>query len=116
MLALTQTEKLDDELNRADLALSPLEIKVNREAVEGTVHHIGAKDVESVEVALVDANGNVQSRQTWGKLPAPSDLSPSRLTFRLSGLPRGAKGWKVVVDPQNKVEEIFEGNNAVEVR
>ena len=129
VLELKQTEKLDDELNRADLALSPMEIKVQAltpdlspktsgegNVVEGIVHNIGAKDVESVEVALVDANDQVQSRQTLGRLPAPSDLSPSRLTFRLSGLPRGAKGWKVVVDPQNKVEEIFEGNNAVEVR
>jgi hypothetical protein len=116
VLELKQVEKLDDELTRADLALSSLEVKVNSDAVEGIVHNIGAKDVESVEVALVDANGNVPSRQTVGKLPAPSDLSPSRLSFRLSGLPRGAKGWKVVVDPQNKVAEIFEGNNAVEVR
>lgn len=116
VLELKQTEKLDDELNRADLALSPMEIKVRGNAVEGIVHNIGAKDVESVEVALVDANGNVQSRQTLGRLPAPSDLSPVRLAFRLSGLLRGAKGWKVVVDPQNKVPEIFEGNNAVEVR
>jgi hypothetical protein len=47
---------------------------------------------------------------------AALDLSPRRVSFRLSGLPPGAKGWEVVVDPRDKGSEVFERNNSVVVR
>jgi len=115
VVELRQTRRLDDEWLRADLALSPREIRVEGGVVRGTVHNIGSKPVGSFEVALVDDRGAVRSRKALGPLDAPLDLVPRRLAFELDGLPQGAKGWAVVVDPESKVPEIFRGNNRVEL-
>ena len=42
-------------------------------------------------------------------------LVPRRIEFRLEGLPEDASGWAVVLDPDDEVEEIYEGNNRVDV-
>jgi hypothetical protein len=111
VLGLTQTEKGDDLRLRADLALSPRELKVGGGTVRGIAHNIGSRDVESFEVALVDEKGAVRARKTLGRLEAPLDLTPRRMEFALEGLPADAKGWTLVLDPDERIPEIYEGNN-----
>jgi hypothetical protein len=114
-LELKQTKALGEIYDRADLALSPLETKVEGGKVKGVVHNIGVKDAEEVEVALVDASGKVVTRKSLGKLAAPMDLESKTVAFELEGVPADAKGWAVVLDPDKKVAEIFKGNNRVEI-
>ncbi|MCW8131283.1 MAG: hypothetical protein KIS92_13120 [Planctomycetota bacterium] len=116
VLELTQTKALDDLYARADLALSPLETKVEGGAAKGIVHNIGVKDAEEVVVALVNDQGKEVARVKLGKLAAPLDLTPKTLPFELKGVPDGAKGWSVVVDPDAALPEIYEGNNRVELK
>jgi hypothetical protein len=115
VLELTMMERLDDERARADLALSPLDTKRVGAAVESVAHNIGAKDVAQVTVALVDANGKVVQTKDLGALEAPTDLVPKRVPFRFDELPADAIGWSVVVDPDDKLPEIYEGNNVVKL-
>jgi hypothetical protein len=72
VLELRQTERLDDELARADLALSPLQIEVHGNTVTGMAHNIGAADAPC-EVALVRPDGKVVARQSLGILRAPEE-------------------------------------------
>ena len=111
VVELKQTERLDDERLRADLALSSREIRVEGADVRGVAHNIGSRRVEAFEAALVDGEGKVRVRKALGPLDAPLDLVPRRLDFVLDGLPPDAKGWSVVLDPEGRVPEIFEGNN-----
>ncbi|MBI3828477.1 MAG: hypothetical protein HY291_03115 [Planctomycetes bacterium] len=114
VLELKRTKALDEIYDRADLALSRLETKVEGGKVRGVVHNIGVKDVDEVEIALVDAAGKVVARKNLGKLAAPLDLEPKTVAFELEGVPSDAKGWAVVADPDKKLAEIFRGNNRVD--
>jgi hypothetical protein len=53
----------------------------------------------------------VRAKQTLGPLAAPLDLQPKRLPFRFEAIGNNLEGWRVVVDPDNQVPEIYEGNN-----
>ena len=62
-------------------------------------------------VALVDPNGKVVKKKSLGKLAAPLDLVRKPVAFELSGVPENPKGWSVVLDPEDLIPEIYEGNN-----
>jgi hypothetical protein len=115
VLELVREKPLEDIRLRADLALSPLELKVDGGAVTAVAHNIGSAAADEVEVALVDPAGKVRDRKKLGPLAAPTDLAPKRVEFRLQGVPRDPAGWAVVIDPDGRVSEIFEGNNRVEL-
>jgi hypothetical protein len=105
----------DDERLRADLAVSPLEVRLEDGQVHCVAHNIGSRDVASFDAALVDDKGAVRHRKTLGPLKAPLELEPQRLDFALPAPPEGAKGWSVVLDPEGKIEEIYKGNNRAAV-
>jgi hypothetical protein len=112
VLELQQVEKLDDELLRADLALSPSQTRIEGDTVIGVAHNIGAA-AAACEVALIDPQGKVMARQNLGEIAAPLDLTPQRREFRVKGLPADARGWKIALDVDGQVAEIYEGNNAI---
>jgi hypothetical protein len=106
--------RVGDALARADLALSASEIKIEGDAVTGVAHNIGAA-AANCEVALIDPNGKVVARQALGEVAAPLDLTPQRKPFRLSGVRANTSGWKVALDVEGKIAEIYEGNNSVDL-
>ncbi|MBA3708174.1 MAG: hypothetical protein H0W83_05070 [Planctomycetes bacterium] len=112
VLELKLVEKLDDIYARADLALSSLDARVAGGKVVGVVHNIGNKAAEAV-VALVDPSGAVAARVSLGVIEPPLDLAPRTRAFELSGVPAQAEGWSVVVDPDQGVPELYEGNNRI---
>lgn len=113
VVEITQQALLDPLDARADLALSPREIRVTGRTVTGVAHNIGSADAAGAVVAVLDAAGAVIARQPLGRIGAPLDLVPKRAPFTLQ-LPHAAgKGWKVVLDPEGIVPEIYEGNNSV---
>jgi len=112
VVELTLVEPLDDLTLRPDLALSPLDTQVETERVRGVVHNVGSAPA-SCTVAVADADGAILARRKLGELRAPLDLEPRRLSFELD-LPAGDHAnWSVVVDPDNAVAELYEGNNQV---
>jgi len=115
VVELRQTKRLEPEWERADLALSPREIRVEGGTVHGVAHNLGSRAVASFDVALVDAGGKIRARKTLGPLDAPLDLVPRSCPFALDGLPPRPVGWRVVLDPEGKVPEISEGNNGAAV-
>jgi hypothetical protein len=48
-----------------------------------------------------------------GRLAAPLDLTPKKIDFTITLPQKAEKGWKIVLDPEHQVPEIYEGNNAV---
>jgi len=111
VIALTRERRLDDERLRADLALSAGEVRIEGRTVRAVAHNIGSRAVASFDAALVDAAGKVHVRKTLGPLAAPLDLVPKRLGFAIGPLPAGAKGLSLVLDPDDRVPEIYEPNN-----
>ena len=114
VVELTLIEPLDDLTRRPDLALSPLDIQIESGQVRGKVHNIGGAPAICV-LALVDAAGSVQDRLELGQLEAPLDLMPRRLPFEFELPGEDANGWSLIADPGGEVDELFEGNNRVEL-
>ncbi|OGV61661.1 MAG: hypothetical protein A3K19_15270 [Lentisphaerae bacterium RIFOXYB12_FULL_65_16] len=115
VLELQQEQKLDDELLRPDLALSPLDVKVTDGGVEGVAHNIGAAAAPSCEVALLDPSGRVVARQALGPIEAPLDLLPRRQPFSFAGVRPQGDGWRLVLNPSREFSELFDGNNTVAI-
>ncbi|MBN1675787.1 MAG: hypothetical protein JXR37_32385 [Kiritimatiellae bacterium] len=113
IVEVAQTRKLDPIFTRADLAIAAREVAIEGNSLSGTVHNIGAAPVPDATVALVDATGKVLVRQSLGTLEAPLDLMPRTKAFTLQ-LPAGPRaGWRLALDPDAAVPEIYEGNNEV---
>jgi hypothetical protein len=113
VIEIEQVEALDPIFSRGDLAISAREVVVKGEVVSGTVHNIGSADVLDGVVAVLDAMGNVVARTSVGRIPAPLDLVPVRAPFTLRLPNKPSQGWKLTLDPDGQVSEIYEGNNEV---
>jgi hypothetical protein len=111
LVELRQLETADPIYQRPDLALAEREIEIRDGLVHGVAHNVGAANVKEVVVALVDASGNTLARQTLGSLPAPLDLVPKRKPFAIAPPRPPRSGWRLLVDPDHEVAEIYEGNN-----
>ena len=113
VIEIEQVEKLDSIFTRADLAVAARETELDGSNISGVVHNIGSGDVGEFDAAIIDAQGRVVTSKSFGELKAPLDLIERRLPFTIE-LPRNAgKGWKLAIDPDNTVAEIYEGNNSV---
>jgi hypothetical protein len=106
---LRQTEKLDDIYVRPDLALSEADVERTDNAVRVTVHNLGRSAAQRFCVSLADAAGKVLASQTIDALPPPRDLTPSRTTVEL---PPTHGATRVLLDPDDRVAELTELNNA----
>ena len=115
VLEIRQSKPLDPVYERADLALSKSETKVEGGKVRGVVHNIGVKDVDDVVIALRNNKGEIVARKSLGKLAAPIDLAPKTIPFEFDNLPADVSGWSLVVDPENKVPDNYMGNNHVDL-
>ncbi|MFQ6096227.1 MAG: sugar-binding protein [Armatimonadota bacterium] len=113
VLELQQVQRLDDITSRPDLAVAKREMRIEDGVLTGVVHNIGAREAARFTVALLDAGGKTRARQSLGPHAAPLDLEPKRVNFRR--LPRNLRGYRLVVDPQDEIPEIFEGNNACDL-
>ncbi|MGQ9732368.1 MAG: hypothetical protein ACUVX8_14000 [Candidatus Zipacnadales bacterium] len=112
VLELTQLTPLDDLLQRPDLAICTRELELREGILSGVVHNIGAAEAPPFVIALSDGTGKVVNTQQLGPLPAPLDLQPKRIAFRFENIGALAKDWRVIIDPDDQIDEIYEGNNA----
>lgn len=116
LIEATQLQRLDPIEARADLAIAAREVTVKGNRVSGMVHNIGAADADDVVVAVVDASGKARVRQSLGPLRAPVDLVPSKKPFTLQLPQKPQKGWRLMLDPEGRISEIYEGNNRVDLQ
>jgi hypothetical protein len=113
VVEIEQVQRLSPIFARADLAIAACEVEIKANRLTGMLHSIGSVDVPNVIVAVVDATGNILARKSLGKLSAPLDLIPKRIQFALKLPEKPKTGWKLVLDPEHQIPEIYEGNNEV---
>jgi len=97
-----------------DLAIARRDIKRLPEgALLVTVHNIGTRSSSPFSVAAEASNG-----KTWSascpEIPAPIDLLPKTRAVKIE-FPQELKLKAVVVDPEGKIDELYECNNRVEM-
>lgn len=97
-----------------DIGISTEDIELKNGMVEVTVHNIGGVDSETMDIVLMNSKGRIVAAGTIPPIKAPVDLSPKTATISLP-LPENSspESLKVIIDPENKVEEIYESNNCV---
>jgi hypothetical protein len=95
-----------------DLAIQLIkDVRVEGDDFIITVHNIGDGPARNFSVQVLDRDGAVIDAQTIDNLPAPTDFVPKTIDLRFS---LHGRAWKkVVLDRENKVEEILEENNEV---
>lgn len=113
-------EKLDQPALLPDLAVAGRDLRVSGDDLLVTLHNIGAAASGPFEVALEIAEGErwrEAARIQVAGLPGIKDLSAVRrdVTFRGAAVGLGRR-YRVVVDPQRRVEDGCEMNNAVTVQ
>ena len=107
-----EVQKVADYL--PDAGISARDVVVDGDSVRVTVHNIGTVDVENLTVALYDGE-NALGRMQIQNLEAPQDLLPrtQQVAFSIgSDMPDSIA---VVLDPEEKLEEITRVNNRVRV-
>lgn len=112
VLILERTAPVEQPEALPDLAIGPNDVVLDTDgSVRVVVHNIGAAPAQSAEVALVDPEGRVVESHAIVALDTPrTKLRPQRTEIRFAA--KGAsKGWSVVLDPENRLEEILEDNN-----
>ena len=99
--------KTDIGVGKEDVSLVDNEVIV-------TLHNLSGCDAPPCVVAIVDKEGNVLSQNTSKPISAPNDLLPKATNVKLP-IPnvQSLSGCRIVIDPQNEVDEIYEGNNEV---
>ena len=113
ILEVEQLERLDDILERADLALSPIDTRLRANGeLEVKVHNIGARPAKDLVVHLIRGNRVVES-QTIEEIEDPGDLEPKVVSLRFKG---SQPGDELVVDPDDAIPEIAEHNNRLMVQ
>ncbi|MDA0991076.1 MAG: hypothetical protein O3A51_10040, partial [Verrucomicrobia bacterium] len=114
-VSFTRLQARDPIWKRADLALSPRELKIQGSTLSGLVHNIGSQPAKQVSISLATRDGKVIETQELGALASPDDLVPRTVPFAFRQLPADRSDLVVIGDIRNVIDEITEGNNALRV-
>ncbi len=101
---------------RPDLAISAQEIGQEGNLLIVPVHNIGSSDAPETTILLRDRTGRGIIKAKVPALKAPLDLQPKVHIVRLPVPPTALKPLQILVDPENRITEIYEGNNFVTLR
>lgn len=103
---------------RPDLAICAQDTVIAEDATQVTVvvHNIGGGDAPPCVVRIVMDGRETVLEAEVGALEAPRDCVPRTTELRWP-VPAQLRGrqFTVVVDPEDRVRELFEGNNVVEL-
>ena len=83
------------------------------DVVTVTVHSLGSRPTPKTTVLISDGNGKSLLRATIPALEAPIDFKPRTTTVTVKGVKaRGVRRVRACVDPEGKIPEITDENNA----
>jgi len=108
----------EDYYARCDLALAPQDTVISGDATRVTVrvHNVGSGEAPEFTIEIRGEKGDVAFAGTAGPLAAPADCVPKvvEMTWQV---PQGRRGepFTVLVDPEDAIPELYEGNNRIEL-
>ena len=112
LVEFEQIEKGDDLFQRADLAVATEDATwdPSRDRLTFVVHNVGTTTAEKVTVRILGRGDAVIKTFDIDRLEAPLDLVPRRVEFTVENV-RRVDAVAIVVDPDGRIPEIYEGNN-----
>ena len=109
VMEVEQLKQLDDIRNRADLAVSPLDIRLNGDKLTARIHNMGNKPAQDIRVVLMRGK-TVVATKVIPRIEAPRDAKPRVVEVRFD---TAQAGDVLRVDPDDSVPEIAEHNNSL---
>ncbi|MBN1293650.1 MAG: LamG domain-containing protein [Candidatus Latescibacteria bacterium] len=113
-LDVKQVSKAPDQGNLADLAVSSFYVEQSGSNAVVTAHNIGCAPSGAFEVSLVVDDVVVSTVQV-DSIPGSEDFVPKPVKVTLPKVPKNGQ-YSIVIDRDNKVKEIYEENNTVEMK
>ncbi len=75
------------------------------------VSNFGSADAPDVTIRLMGDGGAVLSEKTVGGIPSAKTYVPGEARINFPVTSGSSVRYRVIVDPENSIEEIYEGNN-----
>ncbi|MAF65268.1 MAG: hypothetical protein CMJ84_06375 [Planctomycetes bacterium] len=104
-----QLEQLDDIRDRADLAVSLLDTRLEGDTLSARIHNIGNRPAKDVRVVLMRGEAVVATK-VIPRIEAPLDAKPRVVELRFDAV---KSGDVLLVDPANDVPELATHNNSL---
>jgi len=114
VIKVEQLERRERPAEMPDLAIDPWDANRDGTTVTVVVHNLGNGAAENVVVRLLHGD-EIMGEKTISRLDPPVDFVPKRTSVRFDSV-TASRNLRVVVDPENGIEEILEENNEVFVR
>ena len=109
-LHVKQIESYGDPGPLPDLAVDPEDIRVSNNFITVTVHNLGNAPADNIKVTLL-VNGKPLETKVAEHIDAPVDLVKKFYTLYFMDFRSSGEVVEAIVDPDNTIEEIYEGNN-----
>lgn len=103
----------EDFYARPDLAVCADDAVRAGDKVKVVVHNLGVSAASNVVVRLADAAGKTLDEKVLPRVEPPVKFQPSRVEVELKAPAAGRV--RVIVDPENRIAELNEENNAAEI-
>jgi len=112
ILEVKQLRRHPDPGDLPDLATSDYYVRKDGDSISVTVHNIGCAPAGRFDVTVLDGGGRVLKTVEAPPLESPADFVPRFREITISGLPERDR-YRIVLDRENNIREIFEENNEV---
>jgi hypothetical protein len=112
MLEVRQTRRDTEQADLPDLAVSGYYLRRDSRSLVATVHNIGSAPSGAYDVTLLDSAGGDVKTVRASSLDAPVDFVPRSADISFDGVSPG-EPYRVVIDRNDTIMEIFEENNEV---
>jgi len=113
IIDVEQTEEHARPSRLPDLAIDPWEARLDGSTVTVTVHNLGNESAHDIIVRLLDGDKTI-GEKTIAQIHAPTDYVAKCETVTFSGV-TGSRNLRIVIDPDDTIDEILEENNIVNV-
>ena len=113
VIRVKQIEKHDRPSALPDLAVDPWDVNRSGKQLSVTVHNIGNAAAENIVVRLVDGDDTIEST-VIKNLDPPVDFVPKKTTVSFIKVPE-SRYLRVIIDPEDAIQEILEENNEAKV-
>ncbi|MFC1608121.1 LamG-like jellyroll fold domain-containing protein [Candidatus Latescibacterota bacterium] len=97
-----------------DLSVSGYYVTLDGGTLRATVHNIGCAPSGKFMVSVLDGDGKKVAQKQMESIESAEDFVPKNKEIVFTGLPK-REHYTIVIDPKNKVNEIYEENNEATV-
>ena len=112
LLTITQTEKGNVSKSLPDLAVADYDCNRDGQSLRVRISNLGAAGSRDSTVRLYDSNNKPCGELSLLSLDAPTDFIEKSRWLTFIFVPKEGD-IRIVVDPDNRIEEIIEDNNEV---